>query len=351
VSACTTGGGRVFAAAVDQHRVCALDMADGRLIWDYTAGGRVDTPPTIHEGLVLFGAADGWVYCLRAADGKLAWRFRAAPQERRIVAFGQVESPWPVHGAVLVKDGLACVAAGRSTHLDGGIHVYALKPRTGELIRELRPLNNQAEGLEDVLVSDGNLIYMRQLQFSLSGEGGGARGEASQPAWLAFHAFSTAGLLDPSYFSRVGWSTGAKGGGSELLIFDELSTYSFRTRRSGGFGGWFQPGTGAYGLAALDRKLQKPRWSQAIPVRVRAMVAAGETLFVAGPPDLADPKDPLGAFEDRKGAQLWAFAASDGQKLVDYRLESPPVFDGMAAAAGRLFLATTDGKVVCLGKP
>ena len=28
------------------------------------------------QGLAVFGSADGWVYCLRAADGVLAWRRR-----------------------------------------------------------------------------------------------------------------------------------------------------------------------------------------------------------------------------------------------------------------------------------
>jgi len=30
------------------------------------------------------------------------------------------------------------------------------------------------------------------------------------------------------------------------------------------------------------------------------------------------------------------------------KLNAPPVFDGLIAAGGRLYLATTDGKMVCL---
>jgi outer membrane protein assembly factor BamB len=62
--------------------------------------------------------------------------------------------------------------------------------------------------------------------------------------------------------------------------------------------------------------------------------------------------DPYGALEGRKGATLWAVATADGQKLAEVPLPSPPVFDGMAAAGGRLVLSTTDGTVVCLtGRP
>jgi outer membrane protein assembly factor BamB len=120
--------GKLFVAQVDAHGVHALDAAGGKKLWSYTAGGRVDSPPTIHEGLVLFGCRDGWVYCLRAEDGELAWRFRAAPEERRVVFFDQIESAWPVPGSVLVQNGVAYVCAGRSSFLDGGVYLCGLEP-------------------------------------------------------------------------------------------------------------------------------------------------------------------------------------------------------------------------------
>jgi outer membrane protein assembly factor BamB len=84
--------GRLLVAEKDAHTIHALDAGTGRTLWSYTASGRVDSPPTVHGNLVLFGSADGCVYCLRAADGCEVWRFQAAPHDRRIVAFGQVES-------------------------------------------------------------------------------------------------------------------------------------------------------------------------------------------------------------------------------------------------------------------
>ena len=38
----------------------------------------------------LFGSADGHVYSLRASDGQLAWRYRAAPEDLRMMVFEQV---------------------------------------------------------------------------------------------------------------------------------------------------------------------------------------------------------------------------------------------------------------------
>ncbi len=67
-------------------------------------------------------------------------------------------------------------------------------------------------------------------------------------------------------------------------------------------------------------------------------------------PDVMDPKDPLAAFEGRKGALLWVVATDSGRRRAEYRLDSPPVFNGMAAADGRLYIATRDGQVLCMAR-
>ena len=83
------------------------------------------------------------------------------------------------------------------------------------------------------------------------------------------------------------------------------------------------------------------------------------TLFIAGPPDVAKTKagsplnlsnaqDVLNAWNNNKGGLLWAVDTDDGKQLAAYPLDSPPVFDGMAATRGRLFIATADGHVLCL---
>jgi len=46
---------------------------------------------------------------------------------------------------------------------------------------------------------------------------------------------------------------------------------------------------------------------------------------------------------------LWAVSTADGKKLTEHKLASPPVFDGLIAARGRLYLATRDGRLTCMG--
>jgi hypothetical protein len=93
----------------------------------------------------------------------------------------------------------------------------------------------------------------------------------------------------------------------------------------------------------------KRLWEQRLGIRVTAIVRAADTIFVPGSPDVVDPRDPHGAWEGRKGGLLTAFAAGNGEKLAEHELPAPPVWDGMSAAGGRLFISTGDGGVICIG--
>ncbi|MBT3198711.1 MAG: PQQ-binding-like beta-propeller repeat protein [Phycisphaerales bacterium] len=429
-------GDTIWIASRDTHTLYALNAETGEKRWSFIAGGRIDSPPTIHNGLVLMGSADGWVYCLRATDGKLAWRFRAAPHERLIGSFGQLESAWPVHGSVLMLDGLAYVSAGRSTYLDGGIFLYAIEPRTGKVVhhhQELGPYEDHTKGhghsywsegaRNDVLVSDDQYIYIMQLRFdkklkpvlpktiSLLGDRKAGR-----------HIFSTSGFLDDEWYNRTFWmnsniwpgyylaNQASKSG--QLLVVDKDTTYGIKTfwtrnRHSP----MFFPATKGYLLVADDNdnepiligrdkgkalkwlpefnltrggndkgkkfgpniggapqlsevnaytynkdkgvgysRVKPPKWAVWVPIRVKAMVSSTDKLFIAGAPDTLDEKAPLAALEARAGGLLRAVSSSDGTKLAEYKLQSPPVLDGLITANGKLYMATRDGKLTCWSK-
>jgi hypothetical protein len=97
---------------------------------------------------------------------------------------------------------------------------------------------------------------------------------------------------------------------------------------------------------ALRFTAKQPGWKRRIPVRIRAMALADNHLFVAGPPDIVD----LAAFEGKKGGILDVIDTSNGETLAEHKLPSPPVFNGAAAARGRLYLSLEDGSVVCYGQ-
>lgn len=64
LSAPVVADGKLFVASVDDHSVYALDVITGEQVWNFKASGRIDSPPTIWQGRVLFGSADGQIYCL-----------------------------------------------------------------------------------------------------------------------------------------------------------------------------------------------------------------------------------------------------------------------------------------------
>ena len=52
----------------------------------------------------------------------------------------------------------------------------------------------------------------------------------------------------------------------------------------------------------------------------------------------------------KSGGVLRAVACADGATLFDQRLETIPVWDGLAAAGEGLYLAGEDGSVRCYGR-
>jgi len=628
LTALTIADDKVFVASVDTHTLYALDASTGEPVWRYTAGGRIDSPPTIYRGRVLFGCADGWVYCLRASDGELIWRFRAAPRDMRLMSFEQLESVWSAHGSVLLHDGIVYCVAGRSMFLDGGMRLVRLDAETGKLLSETilderdpetgESLQAKIQGLNmppalpDILSCDGKYVYMRSQKFNLEGK----RTEVVTPLDPAdqkgegAHLFCPTGFLDGSWFHRSYWiygKTPLSGAGGyyraghfapagRILTFDDeyiygygrkpeyfrwttpLEYHLFRIRKEdyevevarprGGKASciavskspslnptgkpltveaWVKAkkpdgvvlahGGPAHGYALIlkggkpqfvirvksqvaavtadqvvtgkwahlvgvltdDKKLQiyvdgklsgsadapdfidaepaqpmqigadlggsvgeyespfqftgiidevriyhraltaeeisnhfaspdripakdkelvlyfsfnhgasvdhsghgndgtiqgpeavegkiakgmkfaptqlrklpfrygKARvihdWTREIPLFVRAMVKAGETLFIAGPPDIVNEEEAfdnladaavqkqlaeqVAAWQGSKGGLLWAVSPENGETIAEYKLDTLPVWDGMAAAKGRLYLSTTDGRVLC----
>jgi hypothetical protein len=109
------------------------------------------------------------------------------------------------------------------------------------------------------------------------------------------------------------------------------------------------------------------RWTRGVPMMVRAMALAGRTLLVAGPQDLLDEDAAFQTFSDRatqkqlaaqdaalagkRGGLMHAVDADTGRTQAEYEMDSPPVFDGLIVAGGKVFIATTDGRLECWAGP
>ncbi len=264
LSSVVVGYDKLFVAEVDRHTVHALNAKTGERAWSYTVGGRVDSPPTLYKGRAIFGAADGWVYCLRVSDGALAWRFRAAPRDERLMAFEQLESVWPVHGSVLIENDVIYFVAGRSNFLDSGMRFFRIHAETGRKISESvmddrdphtgEDLQNHIKVLQmpvalpDILSSDSVYVYLRSQQIDMEGNrleigphSGDFAGQGSVQRGPTQHLFAPMGFLDDTWFHRSYWVYGRSFAGGHagyyqagkftpsgrLLVFDDDNVYGY----------------------------------------------------------------------------------------------------------------------------
>jgi len=368
--------GKLFVASADDHSIHALDTETGQPVWNFTAGGRIDSPPTIWQGRALFGSADGHVYCLKADDGKLAWRYRAAPEDWRMMAYDQIESLWPVHGSVLVQNDVLYCVAGRSMFVDGGLRMLRLDPKTGRKLSETildekdpdtqQNLQVHIQGLNmpvalpDILSSDGKYVYMRSLPFDLQGK----RKYVSyipvkEQQGDDLHLFCPTGFLDDSLWHRTYWGYGrawASGAGGyhqagrlipagRPLVYDDKMVYGYG--RLWQYYRWSTPlefslfaakkqpeiveaGTERKSVKKAGKRVGSrtksvtrfvPDWSDDISVQINSMVLTDKALFAAGPPDVADEEQSVKTLLDpgtqkKLAEQSEAFQGNRGALLV-----------------------------------
>ncbi len=127
-----SGGGR---AGGGGGSVRALDTRSGAERWTFFADGPVRFAPVAAGGKVYAGSDDGYLYCLDAQTGAVAWKFRGAPTDRpdrRQLGNGHLVSFWPVRGGPVVVEGVVYFGAGIWPTF--GVFLHALDAKTGERI-------------------------------------------------------------------------------------------------------------------------------------------------------------------------------------------------------------------------
>jgi len=384
ITAPTTGWEKVFLAGMRTRRVMALDSQSGETAWAVDVDDRVDTPPTLWQGKVYFGTTGGHVYCLRANDGELVWRFNANPAYKSIVVHGNIESAWPVHGSVLVSQGLVYFAAGRSSYVDGGLRFYALDAATGQqrlfARQDTADIECQQAGAEsrgthnDLFVQDGPSLYLKNLRVNPKT----LRIEAAtwpytpwtkEPWEQDFKGspfVSITGFLDDSLYDRSSYILNQRDS-ARMLVFNEDLLVGVRWAANNAVSGrllyhegLFEIGRNKYTVFARKRsqvgrpaaKSPRDQWTRDVDIRIGAMALAGNTLVAAGTPLSPDgtpsPEFALRALRGEEGGTLIRLNMSDGTPSEVSKLLSPPVWDGIAVNRHGVFLALRDGKVVKL---
>jgi outer membrane protein assembly factor BamB len=390
LSPVSISGNALYVAAVEKHELYSINKNTGKILWRYKTSGRIDSPPAIRGDYIVFGCRDGWIYCLNKA-GKLIWRFHGSPLQRFVGVFEQLESAWPVHGAIVIGQNkninkgkpVVYINAGRNSYLDSGIYLCGLDLKTGTLLYEnllngtLDKKGNpvvakqwEIKGTKnDVLLSDGKKLYIKDYTYSLDCKKDTGKGEP--------HLVATGlSILDDYRHHRSLWIIGCDtpyfptyNYAGELMSFVGDEIFSFRGQNGSRNGGNRAMSPYNVGRFTLDKSQflnqdyssakqfmasGKRKWSQRTFLVCDAMTLTGgadlpnAVLFLAGAMNPKSPEQLDKVLNSKKISSLQAWSAADGKVLAEYKLPAKVVYDGMAAAGDSLFMALENGEVMCM---
>jgi len=265
--------------------------------------------------------------------------------------------------------------------LDGGLRLYRLdvdtgkelslnvmnetNPFTGKNLQEKTLKQSMPPTIPDILSCDGKHIYMGSHTFDLLGkrtEVETHNEDLSPKAIFALqhgeggHVFSPDGFLDDSRFHRARWLYGKVffGGHQDewrsdglapvgsILVCDEKNVFGYHGNLAAGDNSLRDTLFSVAKDAVLEKSPANGRsrlqynWLNKKSPYVNAMLLADEALFVAC------------TAEDEAKSSLQVFAAPTGKKLAEYALPSMAVWDGLAAAHGKLYVSLKNGTIVSM---
>ncbi|WP_197441604.1 outer membrane protein assembly factor BamB family protein [Thalassoglobus neptunius] len=325
LTAPTVSGDAVFVADVDAGKLFSLDRTTGQVRWEFHASGRIDSPPSVRQGLCVFGSHDGYIYCLESASSQLLWKYRAAPADRRIVAFGNVESTWPVTGTVLFDENMIFTAAGRAPDADGGIVVRALDAASGHPIWSSKVDASQFRGVCDYVVKDGNVVCLGNQRFDAIT---GAL-LVDQSSELTHLQGGKVGLLEASWTKH------------DLALRKDIQTWSAQGA-SGQLLAWSPKTTASYNAEAnmlsIDGEFTHELPLES-PSQLTALVITDSYIVAAGGVDRSD---------ETRGGFVQLIDLASGKVKAELTLPAEPVFDGLALSGNCIYVSTQAGQLHCL---
>jgi outer membrane protein assembly factor BamB len=276
----------------------------GRVAWTFTAQGRFEAGPTIHEGVVYAACADGHLYALDAKTGLKKWVYDSKEE--------LATQPVVVNGKVLV--------AAQSDV------IYAINAATGEWLWQYRrdtPSGFTIRGISRPSVqgelafmgfSDGYLVALRiddgTVKWSKALSKPGAYGDVDTGPWLDEKGLVYAASYKDGLFAldaqtgEVRWHTDHRGlvslyGTGELLFGagdQELTAFDRSTGRS------------VWTMTAKDTALRLP-----VLARGQLLVPANDALLFVDPATGRtetrwDPGQGVTATPLVRGAQTWVLS-------------------------------------------
>ena len=321
-------GGRVFVlgegGALEPALLFGLDEPTGRILWKtelcVSEGAGIEYgSPSYSDGRLLVGTGDGKFWALNARTGAEEWNFTAADS-----AFGTISSPAVAGGRVLFSTGEGAVHClgmdGRpvwKTNVSGPIAPYPCAPA---VLGDKVVVGTQEGRLLCLALGNGSVIWNVSLEKeivttpALSAEGYAfvlaSAGLASAPGNMTLYSFI---LRD----------------GVQQWNATYPRSMSSPAYSAGGL--FLGTGTGMVGHHP-DRGVKF--WGVPVgPVDASPAVARGYVYFATN-----TPVGVIGCV-GVSGNVMWTLTTGE------------PVFASPVVADGKLFVATVNGTVWCLGRP
>jgi outer membrane protein assembly factor BamB len=327
LTAPVTAGRIVIVADMDHNELIAADAASGNVKWRFMTGGRMDTAPTLHKGICLAADRSGYVYAIKIKSGKLIYKLRIAPSEKRMVSYGKVESVWPVIGGVMIAEGKAYASAGRTQGSDGGLLIRAFEPETGKVFwSKVVPQTGGGRGLRrnDALTLQKDAVMVMGHRLSLDkGEIAKAdnapalaTGREGVYSWnwtrLGHRKFQSIGF-GKARGDTVSWS------GKYVAVCDQRGNLT---------------------LSELDAVKPKRKWS--LPAgkdrQVTSLVICNNVVVIGGMIDS----------ESKPQGFVQAISIDTGKAVWDKTFPAKLAFNGLAIDDGKIIASFDDGSVTCL---
>jgi outer membrane protein assembly factor BamB len=349
---------RVYFGSTD-HCIYALDCATGKTAWRRICDGAIHISPFLWKGRVFIGDDGGTVRCLNAENGEDIWNFRATLGVNQLIADGRPISRWPVMSGVVIGDETAYFCAGMFP--DDGAMIYALDAKTG-VEKWQQAIEAHSGNFKSAFAARGEMALANGHLFIPSGASNvweiDLQGKDHAPQAVFNNAEShTKGeqimiagnkviAVSPNlqFIHHVRILTGDPL--QRLPVVDEAGGRLFIPNQRLPDGALY---LAAGKKAAFDydlnhqaaifalRKEYKEKaleecvyWKAWKNEQMTALIQSGDTLFSGG-------KD-----------KVYATSAADGKELWSEKV--PGEVQDLAFAAGRLFVVTDSGAIVCFGQ-
>ncbi len=147
-------GKMLFVGSSCDGSLRAFDTETGEVRWIFYTEGPIRCAPVAWEGRVYVGSDDGFLYCLDAKTGRELWSVRGVPADRadyRQLGNDRLVSYWPVRGGAVLHEGTVYFGAGIWPSM--GVVIHAVDARTGKV----RWSNDKVSYIERVRLDHNDL--------------------------------------------------------------------------------------------------------------------------------------------------------------------------------------------------